>query len=48
MENIEEIILNKKFSVITCPFCGKEYLPAEIFIPKVFFGNPQIIYRNDE
>lgn len=32
--------------VIVCPYCGYEYLPAEIFIPKSFFGNPSDIDRN--
>ena len=29
-----------KSYVITCPFCDYEYLPAEIYFPKTFFGNP--------
>ena len=31
---------------IKCPFCGAEYLPAEIFIPKCFVGNPESIDKN--
>lgn len=38
-------IKDKKESVIVCPVCGYEYLPAEIFIPKVFFGYPEDIER---
>lgn len=34
---------NKNFDVITCPICGMEYLPAEIFIPRSFFGRPHSI-----
>lgn len=33
--------------VITCPNCGQEYLPSEIYIPDNFFGNPESIYRDD-
>lgn len=40
--------MNRKLNVITCPSCGKEYLPAEIFIPKAFFGVPDIIRRDSE
>ena len=32
--------------MIKCPICGQEYHPAEIFIPKAFFGNPGEIVRN--
>lgn len=38
--------MKKKLTVITCPNCGKEYLPAEIFVPKMFFGNPEVISRD--
>ena len=38
--------MNRKLNVVSCPKCGREYLPAEIFIPKHFFGNPDIIQRN--
>lgn len=36
----------KRDNVITCPFCGREYLPSEIFIPKNFFGKPEDIDRS--
>lgn len=32
--------------VIKCPECGAEYLPAEIFYPKDFFGNPSSISKD--
>lgn len=37
---------SKKEITITCPCCGYEYLPAEIFIPKAFFGHPDGIERS--
>jgi len=30
---------------IKCPHCGGEYLPNEIFVPKIFFGNATNIVR---
>lgn len=36
----------KKFIVITCPKCGREYLPEEIFVAKGFFGSPSAIIRD--
>lgn len=30
---------------ITCPSCGRQYLPAEIYIPNEFFGKPNNISR---
>lgn len=36
---------NQKEKVIKCPVCGCEYLPAEIFLPKPFLGNPKNIDR---
>ena len=39
---------NKKLDVITCPTCGTEYLPAEIFVRKDFIGDPQDIERDDK
>ena len=35
-----------KFDYIVCPYCGREYLPAEIFIPNSFFGKPTNIERD--
>ena len=36
----------KKFDVITCPFCGREYLPCEIFIPQPFVGRATTVFRD--
>lgn len=36
----------RKFEIIQCPKCGREYLPAEIFVPSAFFGKPQDIVRD--
>ena len=36
----------RKFELIECPRCGYEYLPAEIFIPKYYFGTPKDIERD--
>lgn len=37
---------SKKLVVVTCPKCGREYLPSEIFVPNHFFGRPGIIQRD--
>lgn len=31
--------MRKKYITISCPVCGREYAPSEIFIPKYFMGN---------
>ena len=36
----------RKFEIIQCPKCGREYLPAEIFVPQAFFGTPFDIVRD--
>lgn len=36
----------RKFELIDCPKCGREYLPAEIYVPKAFFGKPRDIVRD--
>lgn len=36
-----------KFITITCPRCGYEYLPAEVFVPKAFIGTPELIIREE-
>lgn len=38
-------MLTEKF--ITCPYCGYEYLPSEIFIGSYVFKKPHDIHRND-
>lgn len=39
-------IKDKKEILITCPYCGAEYLPAEVFVPKSFFGTPEDIDKD--
>lgn len=36
----------RRDNIITCPNCGREYLPAEIFLPNVFFGRPLDVDRD--
>ena len=38
----------RKFETIACPSCGYEYLPAEIYIPKAYFGKPFMIERDKD
>lgn len=38
----------RKFEIIECPKCKYEYLPAEIFVPKYYFGVPENIVRDEE
>ena len=37
----------RKFETIACPHCNYEYLPAELYIPKNFFGKPFMIERDE-
>lgn len=39
----EKIIMKDVF--ISCPHCGRQYLPAEIYYPNEFFGRPHDIDR---
>ena len=32
--------------IITCPCCGQQYMPGEIFMPKAFFGNQKDIMKD--
>lgn len=36
----------RKFETIACPHCNYEYLPAEIYLPKNYFGKPFMIERD--
>ena len=36
---------NKKLDVITCPYCGREYLPSEIYLPSSFLGKVSNVMR---
>ena len=33
--------------IISCPTCGKEYLPAELFIPSYFMGRLRFVERDE-
>lgn len=35
-----------KYQIIRCPYCGAEYLPGEIFLPKHFLGQPKNISKD--
>lgn len=37
--------MEDKTPTIVCPICGQVYHPAEIFIPKEFFGDPKEVIR---
>lgn len=37
-----------KKTTIRCPYCGREYLPGEIYIPEDFVGQPTEIIKDDE
>ena len=36
---------SKKDTIIKCPYCGWEYLPAEIFYPQYILGKPKDIEK---
>ena len=38
--------MSKDLIVVKCPKCGREYLPTEIYLPNVFFGQPKNIVRD--
>ena len=40
--------MRKELNVVKCPKCGREYLPAEIYMPKEFFCIPDLIKRDTE
>lgn len=40
--------MNKDKYVITCPHCGAEYLPSEIFYPDYILGNPTNIIKDEK
>nr|DAP55348.1 MAG TPA: Trm112p-like protein [Caudoviricetes sp.] len=37
-----------QLNFIKCPYCGREYTPSEIYVPKYFFGYPYNIMRNEK
>jgi len=34
--------------LIKCPYCGCEYLPAEIYLPKYLLGHPTNIIKDHD
>ena len=36
-----------KIERIVCPHCGREYMPAEIFMPEDLLGKPMEVIRNE-
>lgn len=36
----------KKFVKVVCPYCGAEYLPAEIYLPNELLGYPKNIIKS--
>lgn len=37
---------DKEMQVITCPICGQQYLPSEIFFPEDLLGEPTEIMKS--
>ena len=33
---------------ISCPHCGTEYTPSEVYLPKCFLGNTEYVKRDME
>lgn len=38
--------MKQKPIIITCPNCGAEYLPAEVYIPDSFLGKPKTVDKD--
>ena len=38
--------MKKRTPKITCPRCGAQYLPGEIYLPKAFLGQPKLIEKD--
>lgn len=36
----------KKNILIKCPYCGRQYLPGQLFVPNEFLGQPTDVIRN--
>ncbi len=41
-------IKEERLITIRCPFCGAQYLPAEIYLPDAFLGKPSIIDKTTD
>lgn len=40
--------MEKKWQAITCPHCGREYSPCEIFMPGDVIGKAQTVVRDPD
>ena len=40
-------MLDKNIQIITCPVCGHQYLPSEIFFPDDLTGKPTEIVKDN-
>ena len=38
--------MKTKFTTIKCPYCDREYLPGEIYVPNSFLGQPKNIEKD--
>jgi hypothetical protein len=36
----------RKTTIIKCPHCGAQYLPAEIYMPEAFLGRPEDLVKD--
>lgn len=36
----------KNYEIITCPICGAQYLPGEIYSPDYFVGKPKLLEKD--
>lgn len=36
---------NRRLDTIFCPYCGREYLPCEIYLPNSFLGKSNNVMR---
>ena len=46
MTFFSELNQNSNYPIIKCPYCGYNYVPAEIMMPDDFLGKPENIVRD--